>query len=133
MKTYFADTNIFLRFILNDNKKLASQARKYFTQAKNRKINLVFTSEVILEINYVLKKVYGVSKKEIIEHLSTLVKTPYLDIRSREILIKTLGIYQQINVDFVDILLAVTAYSENAEIFSFDKDFKAIAKTLQKN
>ena len=35
MKTYFADANIFLRFILKDDKKLAAKSRYYFTQAKN--------------------------------------------------------------------------------------------------
>jgi len=128
MKAYLVDTNIFLRFILQDNKKFAQVAKKYFLKAKEGKVKLIFIPEVILEINYVLRKVYQLSRKEVAKHLSTLVKTPYFDIRNRDILIKALKIYSRINLDLADIILYVSAKKEGAHLLSFDKDFKKIPK-----
>jgi len=126
MKTYFADANIFLRLALEDNKQFANKAAKYFTQSKEGKIKLIFTSEIIVEIIYVLLKVYSVPKIEIIEKISTLVKTPYLEIPKRKTLLNSLDIYQKYSVDFVDALLFNYAKENNSEVLSFDEDFNKI-------
>lgn len=126
MKTYFVDANIFLRFILEDNKKLAKKAKEYFQKAKEEKINLIFTPEIIMEINYVLLKVYSVDKIKVIDYLSTLIKTPYLEIINRKILLNCLDIYQKYSIDFIDALLFSYAKENKSEVLSFDSDFKKL-------
>lgn len=126
MITYFADANIFLRLALEDNIKLANKAARYFEQSKEGKIKLVFTSEIIIEIVYVLLKVYSVPKIEVIEKISTLIKTPYLEIPKRKTLLNSLEIYQKYSVDFVDALLFAYAKEDNSEVLSFDTDFQKL-------
>lgn len=126
MKTYFVDANIFLRFILEDNKKLAKKAKEYFQKAKEEKIKLIFTPEIIMEINYVLLKVYSVDKVKVVDYLSTLIKTPYLEIINRKILLNSLDVCQKYPVDFIDALLFSYAKENNSSVLSFDTDFQKL-------
>ena len=50
MRKYIADTNFFLRFILQDNEKQAKIAAKRFSEAKAGKVSIFFPDEIILEI-----------------------------------------------------------------------------------
>lgn len=126
MKTYFADANIFLRFILKDHEKLTAKSRQYFSQAKSKQITLIVLSEIILEIEYVLRKVYKISRKEIGVHLSNLVNTSFFLISERTIYAEAIKIYNQTNLDLVDIFLFLKAKKENAQVLSFDRDFKKL-------
>jgi len=123
MTTYYLDANVLLRFLLQDNKSLARQAESYLTKAKKGQIQLIITPQVIFEINYVLQKVYELKKSQIIDYLSVLVKTPYLQVESRQVLINSLKTYTQTNINLVDIYLFHLAKSQNAQVLSFDKHF----------
>ncbi|MBL7159754.1 PIN domain-containing protein [Candidatus Microgenomates bacterium] len=128
MKKYLVDTNVFLRFLLKDHLKHFKIANKYFLQAKKGKIVLILIPEVVLEIEYVLRGVYSLSKKEITGILESLVKSPALKVVNREILIKCLDRYKKLKVDLTDLFLYETAQKEKARVLSFDKDFTKIEK-----
>ena len=72
-KKYFLDSNIILRFLLNDHKKLSKQARKYFTKAQDNKAVLFSTNLVIAELIWVLKSVYKKSIQEIYSAIKDLL------------------------------------------------------------
>lgn len=126
MIKYIVDTNIFLRFILKDNKKFFNQARKYFVQAKEHKIALIVVAPVVFEIDYVLKGVYSLSRKESADIISLLVKSPDLEVKERQLLIEAVEKYKKVNADLVDIYLFLAAKQQKAKILSFDKDFEKI-------
>ncbi len=126
MKKYLADTNVFLRFLLKDNKRLYQQAKKYFLQAKKGKISLLLLPQVVFEIDYVFRGVYSLSRKESADILSALVKSPDLEVKERKILIESVEKYGKLNIDLFDIYLSENAKEQKAEILSFDKDFKKI-------
>ena len=126
MKKYFADTNIFLRFLLKDNHKLHQKAEKYLLQAKKGEIKITLLPEVVFEIDYVLRGIYATTRQETAHILASLIKASELDVRERGILIEALEKYKKINVDLFDIYLAQKAKAEKAEILSFDKDFNKL-------
>lgn len=126
MKIFFADTNLFIRFFLKDDIKLVKRVKFYFLQAKNKKIKLVVISEIIPEIEYVLRRVYHLSKKETEKHLSGLLKAPYFEVERRNFWLEALRIYLEIEVDLVDIFLFLIAKKEKGRVLSFDKDFKKL-------
>lgn len=126
MKIFFLDTNVFLRFILKDNLVLWKKAENYFLQAKEEKIHLIILPEIILEIEYVLRKVYGIPKLQIYRQLSFIATIPYVEIRNREIISNAVNSYVRKNVDLLDLFLFYTAAYENAQVLSFDKDFKKL-------
>lgn len=122
MKIYFADTNIFLRFLLKDNPKFSKKARSYFTLAKKGRIRIIVLSVVILEIEYVLRKVYSLSRQEIAKKISSLVKSIYFEIEDRSLWLDVLAVYSKAKLDLVDIFLFEKAKANDAEVLSFDKD-----------
>ena len=128
MKIYYADANIFLRFILQDNPEQGSKATDYFAQAKAGATKLVFLPEIIIEIEYIIRKVYGQSRKVVVKYLSTLVKSPYIIMPNRSILFNALNLYDKISVDLVDLVLYYTAQEQNGEVLSFDEDFKKLQR-----
>lgn len=128
MRFYFADTNVFLRFLLQDNPKQYDQAKNYFLQAKAGKIKIFIIPEIILEIDYVLKKVYILPRIEVSSKLLHLVSTPYFEVKDRDLWIKSLEIYIATSFDLVDIFLFTTANREGGEVLSFDRDFKKLKK-----
>lgn len=126
MKKFIVDTNIFLRFLLKDDDKLYQQAKKYFLQAKKGKISLILLPQVLFEIDYVLRGVYSLSRKECAEILSTLIKSPDLEVIERKTLIKVIEKYKKLNVDLFDIYLREIAKQQKAKILSLDRDFEKI-------
>lgn len=128
MISYLADTNIFIRFFVKDNLEQYNEVEKYFLLAQERKIKISVLSEVILEIEYVLKKVYKIPKDEIVKNLQSLVKMTYLSIDKHDSLSFALKYYLKNNVDLVDALIYVEAEKRKMKVFSFDKDFKKIKR-----
>ena len=105
MPIYYIDANYFLRFILKDNLAQWKIANNYFEKAKQEKIKLVFLTEVILEIEYVMRKVYKLNRKLIFKYISTLLIINSFEVIDREVLKLALLTYLDKNIDFVDAIL----------------------------
>lgn len=128
MKIYFADTNFYLRFILQDNSIQFKKVSGLFQKAQKGKLKIVFLSEVILEMEFVLKSVYSFSREEIIKGLGELVKIDYLQIEERSLWLEVFKIFSKNNPSLFDIFLFLKAKNEGAEILSFDKDFRKLER-----
>ncbi len=107
------DTNVILRFVLNDTPEMTEQAVEVITSGAYTK------PEVIAETVYVLKSVYSMQKKEIrniIHNISTVIH-----IENAECVLQALNIYADISIDFVDCLLIAYHRINGENVFSFDK------------
>lgn len=131
MKTYFADTNLYLRFILQDDQAQFKKVNDFFKRAQTGRLKIVFLSEVILEMEFVLRSVYSFSKAELVKSLFTLVKSEYLEIEERDLWLEAFKVFQEKNVSLFDIFLFLKAQKESAEVLSFDKDFKKLKRALK--
>ncbi len=127
MTRYFLDTNIWLRLFMKDNQARRSLILKYLSSAKAHKIELVVIPEIIMEVECVLRKVYKLPKREIVKHIEIIIQTSYIEIYNRMFLQQSLMLYRQLNIDLVDAYLYYCAKSENAEVLTFDGDFKKIS------
>ena len=109
------DANIILRYLLQDNEQLFEKAQKII---ENQEILVL--DAVIAEVVYVLKGVYKIDKKEIAESLITLFDYPNITILpQKSYIIDAFRLYENNNLDFVDILLCVL--SQKYEVMTFDK------------
>lgn len=126
MKSFLADSNIFLRVFIQDNPIQTKESLKYLEDAKNGKIKITILSEIIPEIEYVLRKIYKQDKIEIVKDLEVICSTSYLYLDQRNIWLKTLKIYKNNNIDLIDAFLYQNKLEKNMKILSFDKDFKKI-------
>src|SRR3989338_9743538 len=121
MKKVIPDTNVFLRFILNDLPRQADKAEQLFIKAKRCKTELYVPQIVIFEIQFVLDKYYGFSRLEIVGKLKTIISSTYLVVQDRAAFIKALDHYETGKIGFVDAFLIKLAEEEDAQMYSFDK------------
>ena len=113
----YVDANVFLRFILDDDREMADYAEELL--AKHQAFAL---PEVIAEIIYVLMKVYKVSRTEIVNQVNSLLE--YADTYNPDVMRYALSMFAETSLDFVDCELIAYNHVRNAEIATFDKALK---------
>jgi predicted nucleic acid-binding protein len=122
MKKVFLDTNIFLRYLTNDDPEKADQVEQLLRKAASGKAALVTTELVIAEIVWVLESYYEVDKVQIAEQVRAILATEGLEIINGDLVRRALEYYLTYNVDFVDGYIAALMQKKGiAEIFSYDK------------
>jgi len=108
------DTNYIIRYLVNDNIKMADIAEEVLTTK-----NVFISNEILAEAVYVLSGVYGISKIDISNQLLALISCENITVSNLKVIEDTFEIFKTKNLDFVDCLLC--AYSHNDEILTFDK------------
>jgi len=131
--TLFVDTNVFLRFFLNDHRTHSPAANKLFEEAKKGKINLVTNSLIVAEIVFALDSFYKLSKQDIIEKIHAIMFFEGLEILEKNILIQATMFYQEKNIDFIDAYVAAFALENKIGVCSFDQDFDKIKEVKRFN
>ena len=77
MREQIVDTNILLRFLLNDVPKQTEEAKLKIEQAKAGKLKLVVPQIVIFEIIFALTKIYGFEKNKVKDVIRVLINSDY--------------------------------------------------------
>ncbi|KKQ37194.1 MAG: hypothetical protein US54_C0041G0001, partial [Candidatus Roizmanbacteria bacterium GW2011_GWA2_37_7] len=72
MQNFYLDTNVIVSYLYRRNEKQYVYAKSYFYKAKKLQIRLVLLTEILIEVNYILYKVYKFQKKEIVTMLLSL-------------------------------------------------------------
>ena len=117
------DTNYIVRYLINDNIEMANIAEEIQTTK-----DIFISNEVLAEVIYVLFGVYKISREDIANQLIELVNFENIKTLNDDIVIDSLNIFKEKNLDFVDSLLC--AYSKEDEVLTFDKKLN---KCLEKN
>ena|SRR3989344_5187169 len=118
---YFVDTNIFVRFLLNDHKILSQKARDYFSLADSNKAILVSDILVIAEVFWVLKSFYKYLVKDINALLTQILSHKNIQIGNKPLILNILKLCQEKNIDFVDAFCFLTARQQKIKLITFDK------------
>ena len=85
--TILFDTNMILRYLLNDHVEMAEQAEKYLNEN-----DVVVTVEVIAEVVYVLKGVYELERKELADTIADFLQlVQSRDMEVLQLALKTYG------------------------------------------
>jgi len=126
--TVFVDTNVFLRFFVNDVASQYEKARALFETAEAGKIKLETSELVIAEIVWVLESFYGFDRKEVTEVLSTLLSSRNLKIAGHARISEAVRLYAAGNLDFIDAYnIAYMRSKEYSKVATFDsKHFKKV-------
>ena len=112
----YLDTNVILRYLLNDNDRFYDQAREYL---ENKEVFI--KNEVLAEVVYVLNKTYSVPKGIVSNTLREMLVNHNIHTDSTEVCLLALSIFQEQNIDFVDGLLCAYRRVMGFEVHSFDK------------
>ncbi|MBR6253684.1 MAG: PIN domain-containing protein [Clostridia bacterium] len=119
------DTNIILRYLLNDDEKLNKKAREIIDNN-----DILIPNEVIIEACYVLKKLYKVEKEIIYTLVIELMAQNNIYFVDRALIYETFKVYSKTNIDLVDCILYAYGKIEGQEVKTFDKKLENLIKKL---
>lgn len=125
MGTQTIDTNVLVRFLINDIPLQQSLAREWLEEAKSGKRDIFVPSLVVAESIFVLKKFYKMGYWEIFEAVEALVNERWLKVENREVLNLALSFFAK-GKHFVDSYLLALKQMFGYEILTFDKKLKKI-------
>lgn len=116
------DTNVLVRFLVNDDPAQAQQARQLFSAAEQQRVIYFVPLLVVLESIWVLESAYQVGRNELIEAFSDLLLLPVLEFEQREAVQAMLQAARTDSLDLPDLLIAKSALRNGCEcVVTFDK------------
>ena len=121
MRGIIVDTNVFLRFLLEDIPSQKKEAENLFRKAQKGSIEIIVPQIIIFEIEFILRKYYKFPVAVISSKIKSLLNAEFFQISERTLFLKSLEIHQSKNISFVDSFLISFAELEDLELFSFDK------------
>jgi predicted nucleic-acid-binding protein len=126
LKRIFVDTNLFIRYLINDVPSQVDKIERLFDLAEKRDVTLVTGPPVFFEIAWTLKSFYNMNRKRIYECLSGILGLPGLEVTDLDILEEALELYHHTSTDFSDAYVAVLSKKVGANsIATFnEKHFK---------
>lgn len=123
----FVDTNIFLRFLINDDPRQADACEALFRRVIEGRERLYTTDMVIAEIVWVLESYYALVKSDVRCKVEKILNTRNLECENKDVIIEALIIYEEKNVDYVDAFNACLLKRKNIrEAYSYDRHFDRI-------
>jgi predicted nucleic acid-binding protein len=122
-KRRLVDTNLIVRYLVQDHEKHAKAAGKLFDACDRGDVVIVVLPAVLAECVFVLESFYEHPRGDIASALGRLISSPGVEIDAA-IHLDALDRYRKTKVHFVDCLIAATAVTENMAVASFDQDFR---------
>lgn len=105
-------------------KELSEKSRKII----DSQTNLFICDGVFAEIIYVLTKVYKVERILVKQTLSKFLQKSNINVSNKNLIIKSLEIFESKNIDYIDSLLCSYNHLDNITIKTFDKKLKKYLK-----
>jgi predicted nucleic acid-binding protein len=126
-KRRLVDTNLIVRYLVQDHEKHAKAAGKLFDACDRGDVVIVVLPTVLAECVFVLESFYEHPRGHISSALGRLISSPGVEIGGPTIHLDALERYRKTKVHFVDCLLAATAAAEDTPVATFDQDFRKFA------
>ena len=120
MTSALLDTNVLVRFLVNDHKEHHAEATKIFSAAEAGKQKIVVPALVVAETVFVLQSFYKQTPTAIASALGTFLSQTWLRVDERSVLLATLARYGQ-GKHFVDAYLWALAKDQSLVVLTFDK------------
>jgi predicted nucleic-acid-binding protein len=123
-KRRLVDTNLIVRYLVQDHEKHAKAAGKLFNACDRGDVVIVMLPAVLAECVFVLGSFYEHARGDITSVLGRLISSPGVEMDGTAIHLDALDRYRKTKVHFVDCLIAATAATENIPVASFNQDFR---------
>lgn len=123
MKTCFVDTNLFVRYLTNDDPAKVDRVERLLCDAAAGTVSLVTADVVLTELVWVLESVYMLTPEEITPMLRAILATPGLNVINGAVVDRALDYYYlDQHIDFVDGYIAATTEKLHiTDLYSFDR------------
>jgi predicted nucleic-acid-binding protein len=123
-KRRLVDTNVIVRYLVQDHEKHAKAAGKLFEACDRGEIDIIVLAPVLAECVFVLESFYKHPRDRIAKVLSDLVTSPGIQMQQSDIHLEALSRYGATTIHFIDCIIAATAVAEDIAVATFDQDFK---------
>jgi predicted nucleic acid-binding protein len=125
----FIDTNIFLRYLTNDDAEKAKKVFLLLKKVEEGKERVATSPLVIFELIFTLDKFYKVSRKDIGEMTTAIINLEGLVVEFKDTFIFALKLFAEKNISFADAFNVSIMKSKGiTKIYSYDTDFDKIDK-----
>ena len=115
------DTNVVVRYIMQDDVKQSPQATRLIESLSADAPGFVPLVSVV-ELAWVLSSAYELDRDQLCEAFEGLLRTKELIVERAEIVWKALRVFQRANADFADCLIACSAAAAGcARTMTFDR------------
>lgn len=120
----FIDTNVFLRFLTQDDPEKAQRCRALFERAGRGQLDLHISNLVLAELAWTLRSYYGESREDITATLAHILDMRSVRIPQKAAVREAVELYARHNVDFIDAFHAADMrWRQVRRIYSYDEDF----------
>ena len=123
-KQRLVDTNLIVRYLVQDHEKHARAAGKLFDACDRGDIVIVVLPVVLAECVFVLESFYRHPRASIASVLGRLISSPGVEITEMTVHLDALNRYKGTRVHFVDCLIAASAVDRKLPVSTFDRDFR---------
>ncbi len=131
-KSRVIDANIILRFLTNDEPKMAQDCQSLLQKAEENREQLYLPDIVLADIVWMLEKFYKLRKSEIRELILPVIGLRGMRCNSKTTIRRALHIYVERNIDWTDAFVAASMLSAGQEeIYSYDRDFDKIEGVIR--
>lgn len=126
MTRYLIDTNILVRFLVNDDADQFAQVVQLFQQAADGLCEIVITDVLIAETAWVVTspKLYALDRSDVADKLTAFTVQPGIRCQNSPALLDALRRFKDTRCGFFDCYLAALAAASGDAVASFDKDIR---------
>ncbi len=120
------DTSVLLRFLTSNSLEKKEKFKRLIKDADREKSILFIPLMVVIELVYVLEKIYRLPKEDVREKVESIEALSVIEIESEDVVLEALRIYIEEDLKFGDaMILAKSRTSGIKPVYTFDKkDFK---------
>jgi predicted nucleic-acid-binding protein len=116
------DTNVLVRYLVNDDEKQAERAKHLFDAAANRSDHIFIGCIVLVETVWVLESAYEFTRSEQAEVVTELLAAGLFRFERKEEVEKALDRFRKGKADFSDYLSAeISLAGARSKLHTFDK------------
>jgi len=116
------DTNLLVRFLVNDDLKQAEKVKELFEEAEHSGEVFMVTSVVVQELIWVLSAVYECARSDVLRALEQLSMLPILHFENLVLIQRLISVGRDTTTDLPDLLIGLVAKSLGCEVtITFDR------------
>lgn len=119
----FLDTNIFVRYLLDDHTRHSPLARDFFSAIQTGELVAETSTSVVFEVVFLLNKRFGIERNRIAAELGDTLSMTGLQLPGKSVVLEALELWVRFGrISFPDALhLLFTSRTKHQRIASFDK------------
>lgn len=130
MDKAFVDTSVILRILVREDEGKVAAIEHLLLSARRSGKRLHVLPVAILEVVWVLEKVYKLDRRSIRELADAILNTGELIVENGEVFRKALAVYEEKNVKFADAVMGFRGIARGLKtVYTYDeKDFRRIGE-----